>query len=770
MPIEELEEHSYCAQSTVLPPQSAFVPMEAQEGIFPVLLGLCLAASVRSGPLVHCGGRLCAACFHHEYGRDLGGSRECSSNTGLYGRASEYDRRRGNGNRRTEKADSIEGPKRTVPDRDPAGDVSSSLLGIKKVGNGFCSLVELPRSERWPGFAIRPKRVAPMKNNGKIPRPEYPRMQFRRESAWMNLNGVWDFHIDHGRSGEDRKLWNDPQAFDRKIVVPFCPESKLSGVEYKDFMESVFYHRKVTFPKSWAGKRIFLRFGGVDFLTTVWLDGADVGVHAGGSAPFSLDVTQWAKPGKTQDLCLHAEDYLRTGEQGGGKQCTQFYSCGCSYTRTTGIWQTVWAEAVPMQGLLSCSIVPNFDSAEAVFVPNFESIRGGDRFRIVVKAGAKTVATREVPAAQGLPVTVALPGFREWNPADPFLYDATLSVVRKGRTLDSVESYFAMRKVSCEGDRVCLNNRPVYLRFVLDQGFYPDGVWTAPKDADLKKDIERSMAVGFNGARLHQKVFEDRFHYWADRLGYLTWSEYASWGMNYLSPAAEGNFLAEWTDLVAYLGNHPSIIGWTPLNETWFDGGPDHVKNVRRFRSFVQRIYSATKAVDPSRPVNDSSGWVHVQTDLWTVHSYKATPEEQKEFLLPKKQEKNPKEPWRPEYVLPSDTPVHIWCPLERGYKGQPYLIDEWGGFRYLRPEDRKNDSGWGYNGLKFENPKDFLDRIRPQAELFASLPQLAGHCYTQLTDVEQEQNGLYTYARKPKADVKKLCAIFAVKPSWSAW
>ena len=455
-------------------------------------------------------------------------------------------------------------------------------------------------------------------------------MQFRREDAWLNLNGTWDFRIDRSGSARERGIVEKKELFDKKIVVPFCPESKLSGVADVDFMQDVWYRREVTFPKAWAGKRIFLRFGGVDFLAEAWLDGKNAGSHNGGSAPFALDVTDLAKPGAKQVLVVHAHDETRGDRQGEGKQSGRFFSAGCHYTRVTGIWQTVWAEAVPPQGLAACRTTPNLDTSEVVLEPRFLSVAPGDRFRAVVRAGGEVVAERDVPAVQGAPVSLAIPDVRPWSPSDPFLYDLTLTVERGGKPVDAVESYFAMRKVSCEGNRVLLNGRPVFLRFVLDQGFYPDGVWTAPSDAELKADIERSMAAGFNGARLHQKVFEDRWHYWADRLGYLTWAEYPSWGFNATVPEAQRNFLEEWQAVVAALRDHPSIVGWSPLNEStgngldvWNIKAEDAEKNPRlaAYRRFAQTFCDLTKAIDPTRPVNDASGYVH-----WTARV--APPEE----------------------------------------------------------------------------------------------------------------------------------------------
>ena len=609
-------------------------------------------------------------------------------------------------------------------------------------------------------------KTATATNSKGVPRPEYPRMQFRREASWTNLNGTWDFAIDRTGSARERGIVGKKELFDRKIVVPFCPESELSGIGDVDFMDDVWYRREVTFPAAWAGKRILLHFDGVDFLSEFWLDGVPVFSHNGGSAPFAMDVTRFAKPGEKQVLVVHAHDDVRGKMQGGGKQSLGYFSKGCHYTRVTGIWKTVWAEAVHPQGLASCRVTPNFDTSEVVLEPRFLSSSAGDRFRAVVRAGRKVVAERETPAVQGAPVCIAVPDARAWSPSDPFLYDLELSVVRGGKEIDRVESYFAMRKVSWEDGRIFLNGKPVFLRFVLDQGFYPDGVWTAPSDAELKADIERSLAMGFNGARLHQKVFDDRWHYWADRLGYLTWAEYPSWGFDAAAPEAQRNFLEEWTAVVAALRDHPSIIGWTPLNEStvnngfggWKDGwawaDPDDPK-LEAYRRLVRTAVAATRAIDPTRPVNDSSGWIHVETDLWTVHSYRATPGEQRKWLFPKS----------------GDRKVAANVPgVEPPHDGQPVVLDEWGGFKYLLPEDRKGDAGWGYNGLNLTEENAFLSRIGDQTALFAGLKKLAGWCYTQLTDVEQEQNGVYTYDRRPKADPAKLAAVFGAKPKWSAW
>lgn len=468
-----------------------------------------------------------------------------------------------------------------------------------------------------------------MKKDNLIPRLEYPRPQFQRKD-WLNLNGKWDFSIDNGNSGIDRELPLHPELFNLKITVPFCPEAPLSGIENKDFMESVFYHKKITFPKKWSQRKILLHFGAVDWHSRVWLDGEVIGEHRGGSAPFTLDITKYAKPGKEQSLVVHALDHNKSWEQGLGKQSRRYFSSGCTYTRTTGIWQTVWAEAVNPAALENCTILPNLDASQVILTPRFYSTPKGSHLHIIISKGKSVIADKKFIASQGAPIAIEIEKPIEWSPTNPFLYDVKFIVEVNGKAIDEVSSYFAMRKVSIEGQRILLNNKPIYLRFVLDQGFYKDGIWTAPSDKELKADIERSMAAGFNGARLHQKVFEDRFHYWADKLGYLTWAEYPSGGFGCLEATGQRNFLEEWKNIVVALQNHPSIIGWSPLNETtenkigdaaapWEkEGNP----MIREYRLFIKNVATLTRALDPSRPVNDSSGWIHADTDLWTVHNY----------------------------------------------------------------------------------------------------------------------------------------------------
>ena len=341
-------------------------------------------------------------------------------------------------------------------------------------------------------------------------------------------------------------------------------------------------------------------------------------------------------------MVVHVRDDTRSGVQPLGKQSFYYESRGCHYTRTTGIWQTVWLEALPTAGLRSVQTIPDLDGQRFIFTPDVFSATRGFRFRVRVYDGDAVAGEADGPAVSGVPVTVELPSAKRWSPDSPFLYGILFNILdANGRIVDSVRSDAGLRKIHIEGNRIFLNNEPLYQRLVLDQGFYPDGIWTAPTDDALKRDIELSKAAGFNGARLHQKVFEPRYHYWADRLGYLTWGESASWGIRFISgnwkrndfeqrsgnEQALYNWLTEWRDIMLRDRNHPSIIAWTPFNETYDDADPD--LHARLIRDAVR----LTRALDVTRPVNDASGYTHVTTDLWTAHQYEQSPEKLKQIL-----------------------------------------------------------------------------------------------------------------------------------------
>ena len=578
------------------------------------------------------------------------------------------------------------------------------------------------------------------------PRAEHPRPQFQRDT-WMNLNGTWDFAIDFGLSGEAKGWPENPVGLDRAITVPFCPESRLSGVQHTDFMPSVWYRRTLEIPDEWAGKRVLLHFGAVDYHGKAWVNGHLVGQHYGGSSSFAFDITHALASGDNH-LVVCANDDTRSRDQPSGKQCPDLYSRGCFYTRTTGIWQTVWLEAVPESRIDAVQIVPDLDGSRFVLTPSFTNARRGYTFRAVLLDGDEVVAVSAMPAASGAAMALRVKDPIPWSPGHPHLYTLRFELCEGDAVIDVVDSYAGLRKFHIEGHKFFLNNDPIFLRLVLDQGFYPDGIWTAPSDGALKADIEKSLAVGFNGARLHQKVFEERFHYWADKLGYLTWGEYCDWGMNFGSPQAILNQQREWREIVLRDRNHPSILAWTPYNETR-GGATNHFE---AHRKAVQETYDLTKALDPSRPCHDTSGYVHVCTDIYTVHDYEQDAAKFCETYAP---------------VSPSDcenAPIRF-PDLSSPYQGQPYVVDEYGGTWWdahatQTEQDADRKGSWGY-GKRPTDIEEVYDRIDKLTAVLVEHPHIAGYCYTQLTDIEQEQNGIYTYDRREKFDAKRLKKSF---------
>lgn len=594
-----------------------------------------------------------------------------------------------------------------------------------------------------------------------VPRKEYPRPQFER-TAWINLNGQWDYAFDFSNTGMEKNYPN-ATGFDDKIMVPFCPESSLSGVGFKDFINNIWYHREIDIPYEWEGKKVLLNFGAVYFNSEVYIDGVLAGRHFGGSSSFSIDITNLVAPGGKHHLVVRACSELRTGKQSAGKQSLQLSSYGCNYTRTTGIWQTVWLEAVAPAGLKSVQVVTDIDQNKVVVFPKFYS-DGSYLFKVILKDGDKIMTTSSVKASNSSVVVLPVKNPKLWSPESPFLYDIVYQVIdQSGKMVDEVYSYVGMRKVHIEGNKIYLNNKAYYQRLVLDQGFYPDGIWTAPSDDALKRDIELSKAAGFNGARLHQKVFEERFYYWADKLGYITWGEAPSWGMDANDVEVARNFLVEWSELVIRDRNHPSLLIWTPMNEEWW---PDKVQYPR----FTTDLYNLTKSLDPTRPVNDASGGCHIKTDIWTVHNYEQDPRKLQNILYNEGRFFQ-----TPNYSL-GNPPANIgFNGLRQNnvynfptYDGKiPYLIDEVGGIKWVKEQDKTNSDtkSWGY-GIAPKTEQEFLQRLEGQINSILDLDEhVWGYCYTQLTDVEQEQNGIYYYDRTSKFDIEKIHAIFSKNP-----
>ncbi len=559
-----------------------------------------------------------------------------------------------------------------------------------------------------------------------IPRPEHPQPQMRRES-WMNLNGEWDFMFDFGNSGIDRKLY-EREALDRKILVPFCPESELSGIGYKDFMRAVWYHRVVTLTDKQTEGRVLLHFGAVDYECRVWVNGQKAGVHKGGYTSFVFDITKLVRSGENS-LSVYAGDDTRSGKQPKGKQSGLYASHVCDYTRTTGIWQTVWLEFVPEEYIRNVRYYPN---TVGNTVTVLAEVKGTGTLCVKASYEGRNCGRAEAVASAGY-VTLTLPLSEKhiWEPGNGRLFDLEL---RFGD--DLVYSYFGMRDVRIEGERVLINGKSVFQRLVLDQGFYPDGIYTAPTEEALIQDIRLSMDAGFNGARLHQKVFEPLFLYHCDRLGYLVWGEQASWGLDVSVPDGLKHILPEWMEAVYRDFNHPAIIGWCPFNETWDYQGR------KQDDELLSIVYRMTKLADITRPCIDTSGNYHVESDIFDLHDYTQDP---KAFAA--------------HYAdfAAGGKPCDPLANRQKFIEGIPVFISEYGGIKW--DIEGVNELSWGY-GEGPATEEEFLTRYKGLIDTLLDHPRMFGFCYTQLYDVEQEMNGLYTYGRKPKFDMEVIRAI----------
>lgn len=556
-------------------------------------------------------------------------------------------------------------------------------------------------------------------------RSEYPNPQFERKN-WQSLNGEWDFGFE--KAVKRFKFSNDEQTaidiynknrYSHKINVPFCIESKLSGIGCTDFVNMVWYRKKVVIHKN--NCRVFLHIGAADYLTTVLVNGKSAGRHRGGYTSFEFDITLLVHDGENEIFIL-CEDCVSNPLVIRGKQSERKKSHGCDYTRTTGIWQSVYLEFTPQSYIKDFRIYPDAANCSVTLWTDFE---GTADFCCEVLYNGKTVGKTEYNNAYGSKYfQINLSEKHLWEVGSGRLYDLKLTF-----GADAVSSYFGLRNVRLDGFKFLINDKSVFQRLVLDQGFYKAGIYTAPDEGDLIHDIELSIELGFNGARLHQKVFEPRFLYHCDRLGYIVWGEYANWGLDYSSPKSVAVFLAEWAEAVNRDFNHPSIIGWCPFNETW------NYKGRKQYDALLSTVYDYTKSVDSTRPCIDTSGNFHVKTDIYDVHDYNYDVE-----LFRRNYDK---------FVTDNELYEHVLIenPGRQKYGGQPVFVSEYGGIKW---ETDKSIKSWGY-GEDVKTPEEFAQRYCGLTEALIQNKKMFGFCYTQLYDIEQEQNGLYTYERKRK-------------------
>lgn len=527
-----------------------------------------------------------------------------------------------------------------------------------------------------------------------------PRPMFRRE-RWMSLDGEWEFG-----SG-------DAPVFDRRITVPFCPQSELSGLHDRDPGDVVWYRRRFDAADA---TRLMLHFGAVDYRATVWVNGEEVARHEGGHTPFSADVSRVVQPAGNL-LVVRAEDPLADKTIPRGKQFWTTRPERIFYTATIGIWQTVWLEPIPARSIHSLHLTPDLDGGAVDF-----DLDADGRVELLATFEGRVVGTWDgEPGHWRMPLREV----RAWTPESPNLYALRLRL----DDVDEVHSYFALRKVETRDGKFWLNNEPYVQRLVLDQGYFPGGLMTAPSSADLRRDVELAKAMGFNGARKHQKVEDPRWLYWADALGFLVWAEMPSFRED--SPEAERRLRSEWVEAVKCQRDHPCVVVWVPMNES--DGLGPHPA------PYLDELHRLTRDLDPTRPVVSNDGWEHATTDLCTLHDYDAAPALARRYR-DLESTLDPTGRARPPY-LPGYS-----------YRGEPVILSEVGGVAL------KGSGGWHYT--EADGPTGLLQAYRETIEAIMAPGPVQGFCYTQLTDIEQERNGLLTFDRRPKIDPALIAPI----------
>ncbi len=528
------------------------------------------------------------------------------------------------------------------------------------------------------------------------PGPDHPRPSFRRED-WSSLDGEWEFGA------------GDRPVFDRRINVPFCPESDLSGIGER-VGDVVWYRRRFEAPR---GERLHLHFGAVDYWATVWVNDVEVARHEGGHSPFTADITAAARPGENV-VVVRAEDSLADRTLPRGKQYWTETPEGIFYTATTGIWQPVWLEPLPARHVTTLRLIPDLDEGAVAFEVDEGAV-------VVVRLDGEVGGS-----SGGEPKgRITLQHVEPWHPDSPRLYDVE---VRLGE--DRVESYFGLRKVEAKDGRWLLNGEPFIQRLVLDQGYFPGGLLTARGGDALRADIELAKAFGFNGARKHQKAEDPRWLYWADTVGFLVWSEMPSF--HEYSPEAARRLTAEWTELVKRDRDHPSLVNWVIANESFgLDGIPPEIRT-----EFLSGLYRLTRELDPTRTVVSNDGWQHALSDLCTIHDYSPPGDLARRYR-------------RLHTALDGSANGHPVYDEGFRHRDEPVIVSEFGGLR------EASSGGWGW--LEVKDGAELTREYRALIEGLMDHGPVEGFCYTQLTDVEQERNGLLTAERKPKLEPSSL-------------
>ncbi|HEX8891384.1 MAG TPA: glycoside hydrolase family 2 TIM barrel-domain containing protein [Pyrinomonadaceae bacterium] len=580
-----------------------------------------------------------------------------------------------------------------------------------------------------------------------IPRPEYPRPQFVRRE-WLNLNGEWEFAFDDANKGREMG-WHFGLPLDKRIIVPFPYQSELSGINDKSVHENVWYARDFEVPADWRGQNVLLHFGAVDYRAIVWINGKEVGHNQGGHVPFQFNISPYLTIGKNR-LTIRVED-RQNPRQPRGKQSTTGRPHDIDYYCTTGIWQTVWLEPVPPIRIEGIRIDTN--AREGLIEIGVLLHAPASRWRLEAEAlddGVVVARTEEERNAATTRLRLKIPDAKLWSAESPHLYDLRVRFFDDGALLDEVESYAGIRDVELRDEHIWLNDEPTYLAMVLDQGYWPESLLAAPSDEALRADVEWTKRFGFNGARKHQKIEDPRWLYWCDRLGLLVWEEMPN--ARQWSSMAEERLSSEWRRAVWRDYNHPCIIAWVPVNESM--GFPKLRQNHPGQYAFIERMVAATRLLDQKRPVIDNDGWEHTDiTDICAIHDYTPTA-----ALLRERYQEASSGGSLPAHVWIGNKPLFV---LGSRYRGQPIVLSEVGGFLMIPPgvPPEERDMLYRFYG-SVHTSEELMAKYHDLMEGISSLHFLAGFCYTQLTDIEQEINGLLTYDRKPKIEPELIAGI----------
>lgn len=590
-------------------------------------------------------------------------------------------------------------------------------------------------------------------------REEYPRPQFVRNNEWTNLNGKWKFAFDDDNIGRAQGWSNNLTNNVTDIIVPFVYESKLSGIESKEIHDIIWYQRSFEMGYANNAEEYILHCGAIDYFAEIYINGKFVGRHEGGDTSFEFNITNYLNEEVNQNIIIRAEDRTFDETIPRGKQSWTGKSDGIWYTNSVGIWQTVWIEKVPKRRISKLRLTPDLDNTSIKILADLSDLTLGDKLLYEIRFDDEIIA-RDQLEIQTTHIERSIELFQQhifrtsfhndgwtWTPENPNLFDIDLKIISNNQVVDSVSSYFGMRKISTENGMIMLNNKPYYQKLVLDQGYWPDSLLTAPSDRALREDIELAKKMGFNGCRKHQKIEDPRFLYWADKIGYLVWEEVAS--VPIYSSNSVNRLIDAWQAAIDRDYNHPSIIMWVPLNESW---GVDRIHLDQQQQHFSEALYHLIHSLDNTRLVQSNDGWDNTTTDVMSIHNYNHGSTSESD------QYKRFQETLSSTETL-INNPSSQWDVFAKGfrYQGQPILLTEFGGIGYS-PSDA---SGWGYTTAR--SSSEFLIDLKRLMNAISNSQGLWGYCYTQLADVEQEMNGLLTAERKPKAELDQIREIFDI-------